>query len=99
MLRHSFRRLAGLALIAAVQFSAVPSHARSADTDLGWQGPARLTELPDLNPDPHVVEIALDARVASVETAPGHRFDAWTYNGTLPGPLIRVRVGDRLVVR
>ena len=99
MLRHAFRRLAGLALIAAVQFSAVPSHAHSADTDLGWQGPARLTELPDLNPDPHVVEIALDARVASVETAPGHRFDAWTYNGTLPGPLIRVRVGDRLVVR
>ena len=74
-------------------------HAREADTRIGWQGAARLAEAPDLNADPRIVEVALEARVATVETAPGRPVEAWTYNGGLPGPLIRVRVGDRLVVR
>ena len=88
------------AFIAAVAlFNAAPSGASQPDGSVGWQDAARLVELPDLNPDPRVVEVTLDARVATVETAPGHRFDAWTYNGTLPGPLIRVRVGDRLIVK
>jgi FtsP/CotA-like multicopper oxidase with cupredoxin domain len=64
----------------------------------GWDAGARLAEAVDLNPDPHIVEINLEARVASVEIAPGTRVDAWTYNGGLPGPLIRVHVGDRLIV-
>jgi FtsP/CotA-like multicopper oxidase with cupredoxin domain len=76
-----------------------PPQARQAEAPAGWQGPAQLVEAPDLNPDPRIVEVTLDARVATVETAPGHRFEAWTYNGTLPGPLIRVRVGDRLIVK
>jgi FtsP/CotA-like multicopper oxidase with cupredoxin domain len=59
---------------------------------------ASLTELADSNADPHVVEVQLDARVSRVEYAPGESIDAWTYNGTLPGPLIRARVGDRLIV-
>ena len=58
-----------------------------------------LPEVADLNPDPRILEIALEARVASVEIAPGRRVDAWTYNGGLPGPLIRLRVGDRLIAR
>ncbi len=52
----------------------------------------------DRNADPRTVEVHLEARVASVEFAPGERIDAWTYNGSLPGPLIRARVGDRLIV-
>ena len=28
----------------------------------------------------------------------GQKVEAWTYDGGLPGPLIRVRVGDRLIV-
>jgi FtsP/CotA-like multicopper oxidase with cupredoxin domain len=58
----------------------------------------RLTEARDLNPDPKVVEINLTARLASVEVAPGKKVNAWTYDGGLPGPLIRGRVGDRLIV-
>src|SRR5262249_26495764 len=60
--------------------------------------PANLVELVDKNPDPHILEIDLDARVATVEFAPGEHIDAWTYNGLLPGPLIRANVGDRLIV-
>ena len=33
-----------------------------------------------------------------MEIEPGLEAAAWTYNGTIPGPLIRVQVGDRLIV-
>jgi FtsP/CotA-like multicopper oxidase with cupredoxin domain len=58
----------------------------------------RLPEAQDVNPDPHVVEVNLDARVADVEIAPQKKFQAWTYNGGIPGPLIRAHVGDRVVI-
>ena len=64
----------------------------------GWDAGLKLTEAPDLNPDPKVVEVALSAQLAEVEVAPGKRVRAWTYNGGLPGPLIKTRVGDRLIV-
>ena len=64
----------------------------------GWDRDLKLAEAVDLNPDPHIVEINLDARVAHVEIAPGIGADAWTYDGGIPGPLIRVHVGDRLIV-
>jgi manganese oxidase len=40
----------------------------------------------------------LTARKAQWETAPGKVADAWTYNGMVPGPQIRVRQGDRVRV-
>ena len=64
----------------------------------GWDAGIRLTEAVDRNPDPDIVEIDFEARVARVAIAPGVEVDAWTYNGTIPGPMIRVKVGDRLIV-
>src|ERR1051325_11010758 len=64
----------------------------------GWDRDLKLPEAVDRNPDPHIVEIDLDARIAPVEIAPGIRTDAWTDNGGIPGPLIRVHAGDRLIV-
>jgi FtsP/CotA-like multicopper oxidase with cupredoxin domain len=64
----------------------------------GWDQALKLTEANDTNPDPHVVEITLEARVESLEVVPGVRTKVWTYNGGLPGPLIRIRRGDRLIV-
>ena len=63
-----------------------------------WNAEFRLQSPEDLNPDPAIVEINLAAKVASVEVAPGKRVNAWTYDGGLPGPLIRTRVGNRLIV-
>ena len=57
----------------------------SLGNERGWQGMARLTDAVDGNPDPRIVEINLEARVAPVEIAPGVRVEAWTYNGGLPG--------------
>ena len=58
----------------------------------------KLVEADDTNPDPKIVEVTLEARVAPLEIAPGVRTDVWTYNGGLPGPLIRARRGDRVIV-
>lgn len=63
----------------------------------GWNAGMRLVEAADLNPDPRIVEINLEARVSTVDVK-GQKFEVWTYDGGLPGPLIRVRVGDRLIV-
>jgi FtsP/CotA-like multicopper oxidase with cupredoxin domain len=64
----------------------------------GWDEGLRLKEARDINPDPRTVEINLEAKMARVEVAKGVSVEAWTYDGGLPGPLIRVRVGDRLIV-
>src|SRR4051794_28911510 len=63
-----------------------------------WDENLRLPEAPDRNPDPHIVEVDLEARVANVVLESGERLEAFTYNGGIPGPLIRVRKGDRLIV-
>ncbi len=64
-----------------------------------WDDALRMAPLEDLDPDPDVVEVVLEAKVATLEVQPGLLTEAWTYNGSLPGPLIRVRKGQRLVVR
>jgi uncharacterized cupredoxin-like copper-binding protein len=43
-----------------------------------------------------IKEFELTAEVTPWEVEPGTRVDAWTYNGTVPGPQIRVDVGDRV---
>jgi FtsP/CotA-like multicopper oxidase with cupredoxin domain len=64
----------------------------------GWKDDLALAAPEDLNPAPDVLEFNLEARVADVEILPGVTTAAWTYNGALPGPYIRVRVGDTLIV-
>ena len=43
-------------------------------------------------------EYTLTATDAELEVAPGVFFPAWTYNGTVPGPVIRATEGDILRV-
>jgi FtsP/CotA-like multicopper oxidase with cupredoxin domain len=64
----------------------------------GFDAEVALPEPEDLNPDPAVLEVTLVARPADFELVPGKTTTLWTYNGKLPGPLLRARRGDRLVV-
>ena len=63
----------------------------------GWTDQLKLNEPVDRNPDPKIVEIDLTAKLADVQIS-GTTVHVWTYNGGLPGPLIKARVGDRLIV-
>ena len=77
---------------------APPAMAQESLQVADWDESIRMPEAPDLNPDPHIVEIELEARIETFEVEPGLSVEAWTYNGLVPGPLIRVTVGDRLIV-
>ena len=44
------------------------------------------------------VHIFLHAVEVTAEIEPGTSYQYWTYNGTVPGPFFRVRVGDTVVV-
>src|SRR5262245_38243280 len=88
--RHAAVLVAVLAAPAAIVF-AEASPAASLQPP-GWDAGIRLREARDLNADAHVVEINLEARLETVEVAPGQKVEAWTYDGGIPGPLIRVTV-------
>jgi nitrite reductase (NO-forming) len=44
----------------------------------------------------NVVNVNLVAKEARISIAPGIAYDAWTFNGTVPGPVIRVRQGQTI---
>jgi FtsP/CotA-like multicopper oxidase with cupredoxin domain len=66
-------------------------------------GPASYDEIPlevaeDLDPDPAVVEVRLQARPTALAPRPGTTLEMWGYDGRVPGPVIRGKRGDRLIV-
>ena len=64
----------------------------------GWDEDIALPQAEDLDPDPDVLEVEIEAREADIEILPGQTTRLWTYNGLLPGPLLRAKKGDRLIV-
>jgi FtsP/CotA-like multicopper oxidase with cupredoxin domain len=91
-------RLQALACAACVICPAAASAQTPSYAPPGWDAGLKLAEARDTNPDPAIVEFELTARVAEVDVAPGRAVRAWTYDGGIPGPLIRARVGDRVIV-
>ena len=94
----SQRYLGLVALLALIGPGPVQSQTRPSLAPPQWDASIKLEEAIDRNPDPRIVEIDLVARLSDIEID-SVRVNAWTYNGGIPGPLIRARVGDRLVVR
>jgi FtsP/CotA-like multicopper oxidase with cupredoxin domain len=74
---------------AAESVSLAPAH---------WDRELTLPEAHDRNPDAKTVEVDLTARIADVAVDSQHTVRAWTYDGGIPGPLIRAHVGDRVIV-
>lgn len=46
-----------------------------------------------------VKEFEITAQVAQWETKKGETFEAWTYNGIVPGPQIRISEGDKVRIK
>lgn len=51
---------------------------------------------PIIERDGNEVRIEMTAQVTNVEISEGVTYNAWTFNGTVPGPVIRVKEGDTL---
>jgi FtsP/CotA-like multicopper oxidase with cupredoxin domain len=64
----------------------------------GFADGVALATVVDEDPDPAVLEVTLVARLSDLSFVPGTTTAAWTYNGGVPGPLLRLRAGERLVV-
>ncbi len=56
--------------------------------------PASVPSTPQLPDADGIVRIHLTAKEVISEIAPGIYFNYWTYNGQVPGPMLRVREGD-----
>lgn len=100
-MRRFLSRLSLLVLWAALgAANAAQAETRAQDVaqPAGWDRELALPQPEDLNPDSHILEIRLEAKVAEVELKPGVKTKVWTYNGLLPGPYIRAAKGDRLIV-
>ena len=91
------KKLFVLSLVLPLLFVSLAA-GKSALQPEAWDAQVKLRDAVDINPDPHIVEVNLEASVARVTYAPGQQAEAWTYNGGIPGPLIRTRAGDRLIV-
>jgi len=79
---------------AAMLGADVPAPGAAHDLDSLTYPPPALPHRPGRVREYHVVALDRD-----VEVAPGVRFPAWTYNGTVPGPVIRATEDDLLRVR
>jgi nitrite reductase (NO-forming) len=55
---------------------------------------ARLTDASDAD----VKSFRIPIKNATIEIAKGVKYEGWTFGGTVPGPVIRVRVGDKVRV-
>ena len=60
---------------------------------------AEITSAPDVpafisRTMPETVEVHFEAREFVGDLADGKRYKFWSFNGTVPGPMIRVRLGD-----
>ena len=83
------------ASLAAPRGRAQASHASADATRAGADRDFGLTEAHDINPSPNVVSLTLRAAPAALEILHGKTTPLAAYAGTLPGPLVRAKRGDR----
>lgn len=51
---------------------------------------------PEVKREGNVMTIVMTAQVTNLEISKGVHYNAWTFNGTAPGPVLRVKEGDEL---
>ena len=57
-----------------------------------------LTGLPDESADPGVLEVSMRAKTSTKKYPGAKPSEVWTYEGSVPGPLLEAKAGDQLVV-
>ncbi|MEN1987178.1 multicopper oxidase domain-containing protein [Paenibacillus hubeiensis] len=92
-----------LSLIFTV-FTAALSHCSSAETvdvepknDSAYVSISQPPVDPVIRRDGNNVYIEMTAQVTDLEISEGTIYNAWTFNGTAPGPVLRVTEGDTLI--
>lgn len=92
-------RGAGPGLVCAVLAACVDEAGLANRAPPGWADDLVLVKPVDQNPDPHILEVELRASPATLaiwDLTPAT--PVYTFNGGIPGPLLELAVGDRLIV-
>ncbi len=100
-LRKRKRSLAIVLLTAAAVLSAfLITSSRLATPALAESdnSPYTVPLVDDVDPDPTVVETTIVAQAAGVDLGLGPDASVLTFNGTVPGPEFRLKVGDTVIV-
>lgn len=63
------------------------------------EDPLALVPVRDENPDPNIVEVSLEAREGTLTYGASKPTPVWTYEGSVPGPFVDAKVGDRLIIK
>lgn len=92
------RKLLAPAALAGIAFGTIGCDSSVPAQPPEWDATVRLQSATDINADPHVFETNLTARIGNVEIIPGKPTPVWSYDGVLPGPLVRLSAGDDLIV-
>ncbi len=58
---------------------------------------SRVPALAPIEAGNRTYNVRIDIIAAEIEIAPGVRYQAWTFGGSVPGPVVHVREGDRVV--
>ena len=99
-MRSSLSRLGvlllGCAFVACGEDSTSSTPAPPASPPL--QDGTSLTPLADEDPSPDAISVTLEARESEVTYGASPPTKVWTYNGTIPAPLIDAKVGDTITV-
>ena len=88
-------RLAGME--GKLSISAKPAVSSAAETRDISMDPAKVPP-PVGNRPPKTVRVDLETVEVDGQLADGTTYHYWTFNGTVPGPMLRVRVGDTVQV-
>lgn len=92
-------------LIAALAASAAACATPQGATSTRDGGPFTAPDLPKLAGQaatcagPREKTFALEAKEATIELGMGLRFNAWTYDGALPGPTLEACEGDHVTIK
>lgn len=66
------------------------------EAESGEQRTSQPPVQPVITRDGQAVHIEMTAQVTDVEISKGVFYNAWTFNGTVPGPVLRVKEGDTI---
>jgi len=58
----------------------------------------KIKKAKDINPNPNIFETTIIAKPKKIKLANGKKVTVFAYNGQVPGPEIRVKQGDRVIV-
>ena len=75
----------------------VDAYVAQLESGANTQGVGAQVLAPTVLPD-GTKQFVLKAQVTPWEVSPGNTVEAWTYNGTVPGPTIKVQPGDHVLV-